>query len=442
MRWLWTIVALSLSSTAGAQETLETEDAGEEAPATTGTRGTYPLPGEPTASVSGDFNGDGRADVATTTAGGLVVHLRTWAGTFQAVASPSISGFLAAADFNRDGRLDLVSTAATADVPCGIVVHAGRGDGTFTSGPFVPFVHRVEGAGAPPNYWRLFCKSVRTGDFNRDGNPDVALAFGIQGRAFPASISGSFDVFFGNGAGGFGTPYTPDDEQPFWTHVMLATDLNGDRATDLVFGDTERHLSGARANRVTAFLSNGSGGFTQSYDVDVTATTGNAVFEAISGGDFNGDGKADVALVLEMFGAGIPAGEPRPLTVLLGNGDGTFGAATAVGTTRGAQDVTAADFNGDRRQDLAVISDSSGTLSVFYGRGNGTFGPPSDLTLGGPLFSVLAGHFDLDRRVDLVITSRNPAILTLLRNTGCERRFTLADVHRFPWPWRCFMGGW
>jgi hypothetical protein len=99
--------------------------------------------------------------------------------------------------------------------------------------------------------------------------------------------------------------------------------------------------------------------------------TGELLFPAI--GDLNGDSRPDLAVAND--GA-------NTVSVLLGNGNGTFGAKVDYGTGIIPRSVAIGDVNGDTRPDLAVANASSGTVSVLLGNGNGTFGAKVDYGTG------------------------------------------------------------
>jgi hypothetical protein len=238
---------------------------------------------DPVAIVAGDFNGDGKMDVAVANQlnNEVTVLLGNGDGSFGAPVSYAVGANphgLAAVDLNGDGRLDLVATDAGSDT---VTVLLNNGDGTFAPGAQTVVGNHPE--------------AIATGDFNGDGKPDVAVTT-LGGNA-------SFlDILTGNGAGGFSSV------------VPIATGANP---------------------------------------------------EAITTGDFNGDGKPDLAYADSVTG----------IFTMLGNGDGTFQAAQFVLADSNAQTVATADFNGDGTADLAERSGL--TYEVELGRGDGTFYPAS-----------------------------------------------------------------
>src|SRR6266498_3119624 len=94
---------------------------------------------------------------------------------------------------------------------------------------------------------------------------------------------------------------------------------------------------------------------------------------SVAVGDFNGDGRQDLAVANQGSGN---------VSILLGNGNGTFGAATNFAVGNGPLSVVVGDFNGDGRQDLAVANQFSANVSILLGNGNGTFGAATNFAGG------------------------------------------------------------
>lgn len=271
--------------------------------------------------LTGDFNRDGNLDLAVISGTGLNLLLGNGDGTFQmAKVSPAgnVPNSLVAGDFNGDGKLDLAVSNYCLDRSCdsygGYTILIGRGDGTFRPMP------SVQVSGNPIE--------LVAADFNRDGAPDLA-------------ISGtSLFVLLADGDGTFQSPVTLG-----MGSTVAATDLNHDGNLDLIATD----------GNVAVLLGNGDGTFQAGTDF-----AGGSDPWGIKAGDFNGDGKMDV-VVITLGGTSVE--------VLLGNGDGTLQAPTSFSV--GQQDpdfVAIGDFNGDRRKDLAIVANdgaSSNYLSVL-----------------------------------------------------------------------------
>ena len=284
----------------------------------------------PGAIAVGDFNGDGIPDLAVAPVldeGNSEVLLGNGDGTFS-IANGSLgigsgvatSNSIAAADFNGDGKLDIVEACASlGDQPCNLLlIQSGNGDGTF-----------IEFSSVPLSF--LGSQSMAVGDFNGDGQPDVAVT---------NSGTNGVNVFLNNGGGLSAVSAIP----PTGTGPtsIAAADFNGDGKLDLA-------VANYGSNNVTILLGNGDGTFTAAAS-PATGTAPNSVAVA----DFNGDGVPDLAVA--------NAGSSN-VTILLGNGDGTFTAAAGPAADTGSTSVVLADFNGDGKEDLVVANsgDSSAT---------------------------------------------------------------------------------
>jgi hypothetical protein len=119
---------------------------------------------------------------------------------------------------------------------------------------------------------------------------------------------------------------------------------------------------------------------------------------AVRAGDFNGDGKPDLAVAtnLDVFGS---------VSILLGNGNGTFQPQVTYPTGRFSVALTVGDWNRDGAADLAVVNQSSNTVTILAGRGDGTFELQANYgTDAGPI-SVVAGDFNLDGELDMAVTN-------------------------------------
>jgi len=204
---------------------------------------------------------------------------------------------------------------------------------------------------------------------------------------------------------------TPVSNLNFSTQSMgVGTSPNGIVTADFN-GDSIQDLAVANqaSNTVSILLGNGDGTFTAGNEI----TSGNQP-GAVVVGDFNGDGKADLAVA--------DAADSRIL-IFLGRGDGTFYAAspsncdliTQCGNTVDPVAMTVGDFNGDGSLDLAVINQSISTLSILLGAGDGTFSLQSTVavTLTGPT-AIAAGDFNGDGITDLAINNAGSNSVTIL----------------------------
>jgi len=243
---------------------------------------------------------------------------------------------------------------------------------------------------------------VAVGDFNRDGNKDLA----VPGTG----------VFLGNGSGRFpvirpGIPHRSD----LGGDTVVAADLNRDRDLDLVVLTSSEVPESAYV-----FLGRGDGRFGD-FDFELTAAESPA---SVAVGRFNADAWPDLATVSDAAGRG------KNIRVLLGTRSGRPRLAKGYGVGEYLDEVEVADVNGDRKSDLVVMGQvdsrgATGTVWVMLGNGAGSFRHPIRLArcCNGWLLEV--GHFNRDGRPDIAATSFRtaspgnalPSISILLNDT-------------------------
>lgn len=275
---------------------------------------------------------------------------------------------VAVADFNGDGKPDLAVADAGGNA---VSILLGNGDGTFQAPKDV-----LSGNNSAPIY-------VAAGDLNGDGKPDLAVIGQVS--AVPTVF-----ILLGNGDGTFTTKATFNSfTNP---QSLVLADLNGDSKLDMAVVDSG-------ANSVIVFLGNGDGTF-QAPITTSSLGTGQAI--RVATGDFNKDGKLDLA---------ISDTASNHMVVLLGNGNGTFQVARsfAFPSSPGGWDVAVGDFNGDGVPDIAATSRDAGVVNIFLGIGNGNFQPAvgynAALPSQGPTY-LAVGDFNKDGKLD-IITSQN-----------------------------------
>ena len=315
-----------------------------------------------------DLNGDGIPDVVDNQ-NPVVIYLGNANGTYsQAPALPSLStpaaGPMVIADFNGDGIPDLALGMYESTT---VSILLGKGDGTFAA----PIAVNLPSGATDPSL-------LLTADLNGDGIPDLVVV---------NSYESTIDILLGNGDGTFTPAAAPSiSVRPAYAAVG---DFNGDGKTDLAISD-------AYSDSIAVLSGNGDGTFTTAGTVH--SGTANA---PIAAADFNGDGKLDLAVA-----TGGSGGTAESVTLLTGNGDGTF-SSPASGPSEASTSVTwiqVADFNQDGVPD-AVLADSSGSATVLLNNGSDSFGSGfpvvTGLTTVNP-FMVGVGDLNGDGYPDIV----------------------------------------
>ena len=224
------------------------------------------------------------------------------------------------------------------------------------------------------------------------------------------------------------TTIMPDAAPTTTTRITVSTstnfkgELEGNPTTGIV-RVTDAHPAGTYTVTVTAF---DSMGITATRTFTLTVTTpvtclpvdfsapttfnlGTTTF-SVTIGDFNGDGIQDIVTA---------SSDLNSVSVLLGNGAGSFGAATNFGTGNSPRDVAVGDFNGDGNQDLATANGGATTVSVLLGNGAGGFGTATNFVVSGNNpNSVAVGDFNNDGNQDLVATTPNLVTVSVLLGNG------------------------
>jgi hypothetical protein len=322
----------------------------------------------------GDFNGDGITDIAVVAQfyaaiGSVYLMLGNADGTFQPPTAPMTVGdapeTIAVGDFNADGKLDLV--VANSDLNY-VSVFLGNGDGTFRN--------RVDYSSGGQDPW-----GILIADLNNDGFLDIATA---------NYLNCNIGILYGHGDGTFGGGL-PITTKSCSTIGVTGADFNGDGFLD---------LASATLSNVAVFLASGA----NSYQPEVDYATGTGPAQAIAG-DFNGDGKLDLASANE----GGPNGT---VSVLLGNGDGTFQSQLLIPAGSGAFALAAGDFNGDGWLDLVTANYTGASITVLL---NSTITvSPVSLTFG----SELVGAGSPRQTVTVTNTGTTAVSLGTIATTG------------------------
>lgn len=310
--------------------------------------------------ATGDFNGDGRADVAVPTRDGVEVALGSGDGAFHAPILSAANGAvgLAAGDFDGDAVLDL---AVMRSFGVFGVLH-GNGDGTFQAAP----VAKLDGQ---------LPTSLDVADFNGDGHPDIAA---------PAYVSVQMLLGDGTGALAPGTAFSEATGSSFPRPYFASSgDLNGDGIVDLVVSYTETAFNGPFANTVGVALGNGDGTFRVAGHYPTGVSPGPSVI-----GDLDGDCRLDIVVADE---------DSNDLAILLGKGDGSF-RDDMRGAAYGVRAMVLRDFDRDGQLDLAI----AGTADVAWLQGSigGAFFPGVPV-VDGSFSSIAAGDLNGDGVLDL-----------------------------------------
>jgi hypothetical protein len=232
--------------------------------------------------------------------------------------------------------------------------------------------------------------AVAVGDFNRDGNQDLATA-----NYFSANVS----VLLGDGAGSFGaaTNFGAGTDP----RSIAVGDFNGDGKQDLA-------VANFNSNNVSILRGDGAGSFSAATNFLAAPNPFSQPF-SVAVGDFNGDGKQDLAVT----------NLDSNLSVLLGDGAAGFGPATPFAVGAAPFSVAVGDFNGDGRQDLATANAGSANVSVMLGKGDGGFDVVvTPLGVGTMPFSVAVGDFNGDGNQDLTTANRDSSDVSVLLGDG------------------------
>lgn len=339
----------------------------------------------PSIVVMGDFNGDGKLDMAVADGNSTVISIMPGRGdgSFDASLNTTLVSFagrpvlaMVAGDFNGDGRLDL---ALTNDTQNTIAILLGNGDGTFFT------------AANPPVAW--ISPSLTVGDFNGDGRLDLAAA---------NRDAGNVSIFLGNGDGSF------EPKRDYGViggaRSIAVGDFDGDGKLDLAV---------AGMSLLSTLLGNGDGSFGRQANYLLGAST---LAYSVAVADFDGDGKDDLAVT------GHGPGSPMAFVAIqLGRSFGNFMPPTHYATGNSyPEKIVLNDFNGDGELDIAVL-DGAGIVSMLPGLGDGTFNVPSFYTGSATVGkSIATGDLTGDGKSDLALANFLRGDVSVLRNVSPE----------------------
>lgn len=275
-------------------------------------------------------------------------------------------------------------------------------------------------------YWALvvgLVGSLMTATTTNAAPPAISFAVGITTTSGvgtgPNGVAvadfdgnGKLDLAVANGASnnvsillGYGTgTFIANNFSPFAAGTLptaiVGADFDGDTKADLAIVDNT-------ANAVTVLINNGSGTFTAAANSPFTV---GSLPIAIAVGDFNNDNHKDLAVV-NNGGSSV--------TILLGDGSGDFAPASGSPITvgSGARSIAVGKFNNDSNQDLVVANSTANTLSILTGDGLGGFSASTITGFTNP-YAVAVGDFNKDTKQDIAVVSNSNHNVTILLGDG------------------------
>lgn len=342
-----------------------------------------PVGVEPFDITAGDFDGDGREDIASMDAGNVpqgigayVTILRNTGGAFTPMAgSPIFIGedarSLTAGDFNGDG-MDDFAVANYAGAPGDVVrVFLATGGGQFLEAPGSP-----NPVGGRP-------RQIATGDLNGDGKLDLVTA-----NQNGVNVS----VLLGTGTGAFASAGNFPADLAGSAAVLTLLDYNVDGKLDVV-------TVGGPNGATNLLLGDGTGQL--------------AVPIVLSGiplaaGDFTGDGKQDLVIAHSQ------------VCIYQGDGFGIYTPVAGACYSMGSGDLTAIDLNGDAKLDLVAYGGVANSVQAMIGNGDGTFtaADGSPFTVGMVPIALVVRDFNADGRLDVATANLSSNNVSVLINAG------------------------
>jgi hypothetical protein len=332
----------------------------------------------PASLVAMDLNGDGRLDLAVANAGSnsISVLLNKGGGKFATALNYSsgylpsdldtpLPGLLTSGDFNRDGRPDLALATAN-----GVQPLINLGGGRFYAPPSIEVYDDPVSAAAV--------------DLNSDRHADIALETGgdLYFHAF-----GSIYALFGDGTGQFGQVLVSHADD-YLGAPIAGGDFNHDGQLDL-------GIPGLLGPSFYTYFNTGHNAFS----VPTSFGLPNQI-SVMAAGDFNNDGYADIAML-----------NGNEVDIYLGKGNGSFTGPTTYKVGANPKAIVVKDVNRDGKRDLVVANNGSGDVSVLLGKGNGSFSPPKTFPAGAHPASIAIGDFNRDGTLDLAVGGDTMQIL-------------------------------
>jgi hypothetical protein len=295
------------------------------------------------------------------------------------------------------GGLSHRSTVTSATHPRPVV------DGPLKSRPSSPSVNQVFFTIPAYVSGGLNANAVTLGDVNGDGKLDLVVA---NGYADNTETNGAVSVLLGVGDGTFQSAVNYGSGGIDAVSVTTG-DVNGDGKLDLIVTNQCVDVNCANGS-VAVLLGNGDGTFQPA----VSYSSGGVYSEAVVVADVNRDGVPDVLVANQCIDNSCASGE---VSVLLGNGDGTFQPAVSYGSGgKTTNSLAVGDANGDGNPDLMVVNScassndcTQGTVAVLLGNGDGTFQPAVSYGSGGEAAdSVVIADVNSDGKLDLMVANQ------------------------------------
>ncbi len=331
-----------------------------------------PAGANPNALATGDFNGDGKTDIAVANLNAKTVGilLGNGDGTFNFGATLSTADqplSLVVGDFNKDGHLDIAvgNNAPTSTVQ----IFLGDGTGNFTAVSTV--VNTVDPV------------ALAVGDLNGDGFPDLVVA---------NYMINTISIFLGKGDGTFWPSSTPTLilSGPI---ALRVADFNNDGIPDVAIANNKSN---------TVVIATGKGNGTV---VSKGTLTLASVPSAIGVADFNADGKMDLAVASQAAST---------VTVYAGNGNGTFQTGVINNVASGPDSIAIGDVNGDGILDLVTANTTANNVSVLLGSGGGLFQAHPDVSTNLGPQSIVIGDFNSNGKLDIAVADSSANKISIL----------------------------